>query len=81
MRLSSLAVESNDGTGGGSRVLAEKNHADYHVYKMKYYDECVCMSVSCLYITMSACWHISKSTRPNFKTFSVFVNCGRGLVL
>jgi len=45
MRVSSLAVESNDGTDGGTRVLAEKNHAYYHVYKMKYYDECVCMSL------------------------------------
>jgi len=39
------------------------------------------LRAACLYVCLSVHSRISKTTRPNFTTFSVCVTCGRGSVL
>ena len=56
------------------------------VRETKYCDQrvcmlaCVCLSV-CLFVYLSLCSHIIKTTRPNFTKFSLRVTCGHGSVV
>jgi len=34
-----------------------------------------------VFVSLSVCWHNSKTTRPNFTKFIMHVACGRGLVV